>query len=301
MKEQKPTIFVTTISQELIPRLKEDLIQQGFELMVPPHTHFSAKKKGVSCTLYLSGKLTVQGKEMAAFIEFYLEPEILHSLAFTNPGLGENLDLTPRIGVDESGKGDFFGPLCIAAVFAEGAQIQKLRQLGVRDSKTVSDAQVKKMAAEIKKHFQHHIVRIGPSKYNELYKRFRNLNRLLAWGHATVIEKVSQLSHCTKAVVDQFAHEHVVEQALAAKKIEIELEQKHRAEEDPVVAAASILARAAFLEGIYLIEKETGLTIPLGASDAVVKTGKKIVSQFGTEYLMNISKQHFRTFKQVLA
>lgn len=295
-KETRPNIFVTTLPKSAITRLQEGLVNQGFSITTPPHTHFCAKKKGISCTLYTSLKLTVQGREMASFIEFYLEPEILKTLAFTHPET-DALDCTARIGVDESGKGDFFGPLCIAAVFAEGQQIEKLKQMGVRDSKTLSDAQIEKLASKIKQNHIHHIIRIGAGKYNELYARFHNLNHLLAWGHATVIEKVHHLSKCSKAVIDQFAHERVVEKALATKQISIILEQRHRAEEDLVVAAASILARSAFIEGIALLEKETGMKLPLGASNAAIQAGKKIVAKFGKEYLSHISKHHFRTFK----
>src|SRR5580693_626798 len=106
--------FVATIDLALADKLREDLVGQGFELTKPPYTLFSAQKTGVSCTLYTSGKLTVQGKGKDEFIAFYLEPEILKKLAYTHPELG--VDMTARIGIDEAGKGDFFGPLCIAGV-----------------------------------------------------------------------------------------------------------------------------------------------------------------------------------------
>src|SRR5207249_4523347 len=110
----------------------KDLTEQGFEFSSPPYTHFSAKKMGISCTLYTSLKLTVQGKEMRPFIEFYLEPEILKKFDFTYQGSAVEHDKTGRIGVDEAGKGDFFGPLCVAAVFATGDMVQKLAQIGVK-------------------------------------------------------------------------------------------------------------------------------------------------------------------------
>jgi ribonuclease HIII len=184
----QPHSFVTNIDPSLQTKLKQDLNNQGFELTQPPHTVFSAQKKGVTCTLYLSGKLVVQGKDKAAFIEFYLEPEILKTFTFSHPLA--DMDLTPRIGIDESGKGDFFGPLCIAGVFAKADQYQKLHEIGVRDSKTISDRNINLIANQLKSHFLYHIVRISPAKYNEIYDNFRNLNRLLAWGHATTIEKL---------------------------------------------------------------------------------------------------------------
>ena len=293
-------IFVATIKSSDVAKLRQDLEEQGFEFTTPPYTHFSAKKKGVSCTIYTSLKLTVQGKDMAQFIEFYLEPEILKTLVFTNPVHAEELDLTARIGVDESGKGDFFGPLCIAAVFAEGKQIERLKEFGVRDSKTLSDQQITKLASLIQQHYQHYIVTIGPLKYNEMYASFGNLNSLLAWGHATCIEKLSTLSNCKKVVLDQFAHEYVVEKALQRKKLEIDLLQKHRAEADPIVAAASILARNGFLEGMKKLEKECGMVLPRGASSKTIETGKALVAKFGEPVLQKVSKQHFRTTGLIL-
>src|ERR1700730_9538190 len=111
-----PATFTAKIDLKLADKIKNDLIEQGFEISRPPYTVFAAKKTGISCTLYESGSLTVQGKEMQHFIEFYLEPEILQEFQFSHPEA--HLDTTPHIGMDEAGKGDFFGPLCVAAVFA---------------------------------------------------------------------------------------------------------------------------------------------------------------------------------------
>ena len=150
-----PMSFVATIDLSLEGKLREDRSAQGFVFSKPPHTLFSAQKKGVSCTLYASGKLMVQGKEMKEFIEFYLEPEILKNLSFTHgkEELLAKIDLNDRIGVDEAGKGDFFGPLCIAALKAGGEEIRALLDLGVKDSKKMSDKTILKTAAKIKERF----------------------------------------------------------------------------------------------------------------------------------------------------
>lgn len=290
--------FVTKIDLALAGKLKEDLLDQGFELSTPPYTLFSAKKQGVSCTLYTSGKLMVQGKGKEEFIAFYLEPEILKNLSFTHPHA--ELDLTPRIGIDEAGKGDFFGPLCIAGVYADAAGVEKLRELGVRDSKTMQDKVIIALASRIRSNFPHSIIRINPLKYNELYEKFKNLNHLLAWGHATAIEELVQNTGCRKVIIDQFASEHVVENALKRKALEVELTQRHRGEEDLVVAAASILARAAFVDGIDQLGKMIETTLPKGASSIVVKAGKKIVAQHGQDILKKLGKLHFKTLNDIL-
>lgn len=290
--------FVTKIDLTLAGKLKEDLLDQGFELSTPPYTLFSAKKQGVSCTLYTSGKLMVQGKGKEEFIAFYLEPEILKNLSFTHPHA--ELDLTPRIGIDEAGKGDFFGPLCVAGVYADSAGVEKLRELGVRDSKTMQDKIILALASKIRSNFPHSIIRINPLKYNELYEKFKNLNHLLAWGHATAIEELVQNTGCRKVIIDQFASEHVVENALKRKALEVELTQRHRGEEDLVVAAASILARAAFVDGIDQLGRMIETTLPKGASSIVVKAGKKIVAQHGQDILKKLGKLHFKTLNDIL-
>lgn len=294
--------FVANIDVKLADKLRIDLEHQGFSLSTPQYTIFSAQKKGVSCTLYASGKLTVQGKLMREFIEFYLEPEILGALSYTyKKELAlESVDLQGRIGVDEAGKGDFFGPLCIAGVKAEGVEIQKLIEIGVKDSKKMSDGAMIKMASLIKESCPHVFVSIFPKKYNELYASFHNLNRLLAWGHATAIEQLQAKTGCSRALIDQFAKAPLVGQALKQKKITIELEERTHAEADPVVAAASILARVAFVQGLEKLSKEVGMELPKGASFQVLEAGRKLVDQKGEAILSDIAKTHFKTYNEIL-
>ncbi len=290
--------FVAKIDVALEGKLREDLAAQGFEFSVPPFSLFSATKKGVSCTLYSSGKLTVQGKDKEEFISFYLEPEILKTFSFAYPEV--NVNLTPRIGIDESGKGDFFGPLCIAGVQADGAKIKELLAMGVKDSKRMTDKSVLALSKKIKVVCPHSIVRIFPLKYNELYDSFKNLNMLLAWGHAMAIQELVEKTQCTDVIVDQFASEDLVETALRRKQIKVKLTQRHRAEEDPVVAAASILARAAFLEGLESLGKEVNKELPKGVSPLVIATGKALVAKEGKEVLKKVAKLHFKTTAECL-
>lgn len=293
-----PKIFVTTVDTKLADKIIQDLREQGFEITTPQYTIFAAKKPGVSCSFYQSGKFTVQGKETETFIEFYLEPHILKNFAHTYSS--EELNTNARIGIDESGKGDFFGPLCIAGVYAKGEQIAKLKEIGVQDSKNLSDSAIVKIANAIKREVKHHVVRINPLKYNELQKQFGNLNHLLAWGHATTIEQLVLETQCRDVIIDQFADERVVIRALKRKKLEINLTQRHRAEEDLVVAAASILARQAFLEGLKRLGDEIGVLLPKGASKQVIEAGKKIYEHHGIEGLEKTAKLHFKTLHSII-
>lgn len=290
--------FVATIDLSLADKLQNDLLDQGFQLTTPAYTIFSAQKQGVSCTLYTSGKLTVQGKNKDEFIRFYLEPEILGSIAYSHPEA--SLDLTSRIGIDEAGKGDFFGPLCIAGVQASEDKIKELIKLGVRDSKKMQDKMILGLASKIKQCVPHSIVKLTPIKYNELYDSFHNLNRLLAWGHATAISELVEKTGCRNVIIDQFADESVVEVALQRKKMEVNLTQRHRGEEDPVVAAASILARAAFLQGMDELSSLVSHTLPKGAAAHVIEAGRQLVARHGQEVLKVVAKLHFKMTAQVL-
>jgi len=207
-----------------------------------------------------------------------------------------------RIGSDESGKGDFFGPLVIAAFFLPEGQDGVLRELGVKDSKRTSDARCREIAAQLKRRYAFHsIVAIGPEKYNELWAKLRNLNRLLAWGHARAIENVLERVPAGKAITDQFGDEKFVRMALLKKGREIELVQTPRAEEDLAVAAASILARAEFLNRLHDLSRDAGFELPKGASDLVEAAAVKLVRAKGPEILEKVAKTHFKTTVRVLA
>jgi ribonuclease HIII len=289
--------FTTKIDLKLSTKLQEDLKEQGFELTKPPYTLFSAKKKGISCTLYESGTLTVQGKEMGSFMEFYLEPEILQNFQFSHPEA--HLDLTPHIGMDEAGKGDFFGPLCVAAVYADGEGIKKLLQLKVKDSKRFSDEDILKLASSIRTQFPYTVIRLFPLKYNELYAKFKNLNRLLGWAHAAAAADLSSKTGCKEALLDQFAEKHVMHNALKQKKVDLHLEQKVRGEEDLVVAAASILARAAFVEGMHQLSEEYAMELPKGAGARVNQAAKAFADKWGKEVLPKVVKTHFKSMSEL--
>ncbi|MDH7512538.1 MAG: ribonuclease HIII [Clostridiales bacterium] len=217
----------------------------------------------------------------------------------------EQSDLFPaekgHIGTDESGKGDYFGPLVIAGVFLLDEQEQVMRELGVRDSKTFSDNRVREMAEIIKKGYKHSVVAIGPERYNELYANLRNLNRLLAWGHSRVIENILGEVPCKLAITDQFGDRLYVLNALMKKGKTIELVQKPKAEEDMAVAAASILARAEFLKRLYFLSGDVGVDLPKGSSPLAEEAGVKLVKMHGVEILNRVAKKHFKLTERIVA
>ncbi len=211
-----------------------------------------------------------------------------------------SLSSLDRIGIDESGKGDYFGPLVIAAVFVTPVLEQDLALMQVRDSKKISDERILEMAPDIRLLCPHSLVAIGPQRYNELYAKIKNLNRLLAWGHARGLENLLQQVECDLAIADQFGDERLILNALQEKGKQIRLVQRTKAESDLAVAAASILARAEFLQRLDRLSQELSTTLPKGASAAVELAGRMVVKKYGRDRLGTVAKLHFKTTKQVL-
>lgn len=205
-----------------------------------------------------------------------------------------------HIGTDESGKGDYFGPLCVAGVFLPDDQHAVLAELGVKDSKRLTDKRALNLASLIKKNYKHSIVAIGPARYNELYAKLRNLNRLLAWAHARVIENMLAEVDCRLAITDQFGDKQFVNSALMKRGKEIELIQRTKAESDMAVAAASILARAEFLQRLSSLSNEIAFDLPKGSSPPAEKAGRELVRKYGPAVLDRAAKKHFKLTDRIL-
>jgi ribonuclease HIII len=207
----------------------------------------------------------------------------------------------PVIGTDESGKGDYFGPLVCASVWVDETTADKLRSIGVRDSKTCSDRDIKELSEKIRELCagKFEIIEISPEKYNKLYEQIRTegktLNTLLAWGHAKAIEELLKKVDSRVAIADQFADKRFILGKLQEKGRTIQLIQMHRAERNIAVAAASILARARFLEKIATMSKKYMMTFPRGASAGVIKTAKQFIAKSGLPALPLVAKMHFKT------
>jgi ribonuclease HIII len=298
------TSYTCKLTDEQATALDAALRARDWKPREVPYARFAFESPKANIVFYESGKLVVQGKGTQEFIEFVLEPEVLKQArlgyeAVLNPDL-----LQPRIGVDESGKGDFFGPLCIAGVYINENMVQAWRDGGVRDSKNISsDKKISDLAAMIRKTpgCVVQTVVIGNEAYNRLYAKMGSVNTMLAWGHARVIENLLAQKHAmnpppVKAISDQFAaSKSVIEKALMTLGKGFQLVQRHKAEEDLAVAAASILARDEFVKGMAKLEKEFEVKLPKGASAAVDATAKKFVEEHGTDELAKIAKMHFRT------
>jgi len=236
-------------------------------------------------------------------VQFELEPKILGEAKLGYEEVHSPEIFEPHFGVDESGKGDFFGPLVIAGVYVDHGIARKLLNAGVQDSKRIgSDARIRAIAQTIRKSANGltETVLIGPQRYNELYEKFGNLNKLLGWGHARVIENLlEKRPDCPRSLSDQFADVRVIEQSLLRHGRKIDIDQRTKAESDLAVAAASILAREAFINWLERRGKELGFRLGRGASANVKDIAKKLVETKGPGALSEVAKVHFRTAHEV--
>lgn len=286
---------VRKLSRPEADGLRDRLEADGFTFRSAPHALWSAGGPGVSVTYYKSGKLLAQGKGADDFGATYLEAEDFESAVAAAPP--EDRVTGPTVGSDETGKGDYFGPLVVAGFLVLPEDVPVLRELGVRDSKQVSDSEARAIAAQLRDGYgdRAEVIAIGPARYNELHGQFgRNLNRLLAWAHGQVIEAIRSRHTVEKAVVDRFANEKLVEDQLRKRGIEICLEQRPRAESHPAVAAASILARARFLGELERLGRECGMKLPKGAGDPVDAVARRLFHEGGLDRLRPVAKLHFR-------
>jgi len=292
--------YTHPLAKEQATKLRGLLNELGFEFSPKQYTLFFAQKNKLSVAVYEKGpKVLIQGKGVQEFVQFELEPKILGEAKIGYEEVHSPEMFEPHFGVDESGKGDFFGPLVIAGVFVDRGIARNLMDAGVQDSKRISsDARIRALADEIRKNSMGliDVVLIGPAKYNELYEKFGNLNKLLAWGHARVIENLlAKKPNCPRSLSDQFADARVIEQSLLRHGQKIDIQQRPRAESDIAVAAASILAREAFINWLDREGKRLGIRLERGVSPAVKTAAEKLVEGNGPEVLRQVAKVHFRT------
>ncbi len=205
------------------------------------------------------------------------------------------------IGSDESGKGDFFGPLIIAAFAIDAQTRHKLNDLNIRDSKEITDKEIKKIASELSKSFKERIavVEIHPEKYNELYQSFSNLNKMLIWGHSKAIETLYKKFNYQNIIIDKFCSEDLLSAQLDKNLKSYNLLLTEKAERFKGVAVASIIARERLLRWFEKKSKELQIELPFGAGEIVNNVASHIKEKYGNEILNRLIKLHFKNFSKI--
>ena len=285
------------ITQVQAGEIKKLLESKGASFDVIQYSVWRAKTSSFQATYYTSGKFLIQGKEVDNIAK-----EIDKILGLESIVEEKNIFECKEekyIGTDESGKGDFFGPLVVAGVQVDNSNKQKFIDLGIKDSKKLDDKKILVLANQIKANAVHSVVVMTPVKYNELYNKFNNLNKLLAWGHARAIENILEKSPCNYALADKFGDESLIKNALMQKGKNIILNQMVRAEADIAVAAASVIARAEFVKRMQDLENKYELPLSKGASTKVVEQAKEFVKTYSFDRLNEVAKMHFKTAQEL--
>jgi ribonuclease HIII len=299
------TLHTSPLTSQQAAKLRAVLLERGWQFEPRQYMLYYGQKDKLTVAVYEKGpKIVVQGKGTEDFVQFILEPEVLGEARLGYEEVMSPAMFAPHFGVDESGKGDFFGPLVIAGVYTDQAIARTFMEAGIQDSKRIGSDQRIRDFAEMIRHTRGvvvSVVAIGPEKYNQLYAKFKNLNRLLAWGHARIIENLLELRpDCPRALSDQFANPSLIKRALLEKGRGIELEQRTKAESDLAVAAASILARERFINWLRDAKKTYGAELPRGVSDGVKNVARELVAAHGPDVLLRTAKTHFKTASEVV-
>ena len=298
------TSFTSPLTSAQADKLRLRLREMGFDFVEKPYTLYAAQKGKLNLAVYEKGpKVLVQGKETEDFVRFTLEPEILGAAKLGYEEVLTPERFEPHFGIDESGKGDFFGPLVVAGVYVDKGIARALIDAGVQDSKRIgSDAKIRALAQVIKTlpGAAHNVVCIGPERYNVLQQKMRNVNNLLGWGHARVIENLlEQRPECPRSLSDQFANPAIIKRSLLDKGRRIQLDQRTKAESDPAVAAASILARERFIDWLEAAGRAQGVTLPRGASAQVKAVARALIGKNSAMILRSLAKTHFKTAREI--
>jgi ribonuclease HIII len=298
------TIHTCALTLPQAQKLRGLLTERGWKFDARPYTLYFAQRDKLTVAVYEKGpKCVVQGRGTQEFVQFTLEPEVLGEARLGYEELHNPEMFEPHFGVDESGKGDFFGPLVIAGAYTDAETTRALMEAGIMDSKRItSDARIRELAKAIRgtDGIAFSSITLVPEKYNALYKKFGNLNRMLGWGHAKVIEHlVEQRPDCPRALSDKFASPALITRQLTGAAREIQLDARTKAESDTAVAAASILARERFINWLRDTGREMEVELPRGASEAVKNAGRDLVARYGPEVLTRVAKVHFKTAHDV--
>ena len=315
-KKASFTFELTNDQQELLLGL---MVNGNFRKREVPYSLYSIEGDHFNATLYEKEKhgkrkLCVQGSAAQDFIEFQLEPQGIVPVELGYENVLHPELFSAHAGSDESGKGDYFGPLVVCCAYTDEKLSKEMQKLGVKDCKQMTDKAVLAAGAALRNLLGptgYAVVKLGPAAYNRLYAKIKNINRMLAWAHGTAIEELlEKRPACDRVVVDQFAPtETTIIRALKERGKKAKVEQRHKAESDIAVAAASVIARELFIRACQDMGKECfgedaegQDKIPLGSSDPRVRElAEEMVRKNGPTWLMNHCKAHFQTTDKVLA
>lgn len=301
-KPKKKTLYTIELNPEQMEQVRVFCDKQLWMFYAVDHALFAFKGNGVNIVGYKSGKLVIQGKNTEDFVTYVLEGQVTQKALLGYDEVHHSEWFEPHAGLDESGKGDLFGPVVSACVVADGDMVREWMEAGIKDSKNItSDKAILKLEKVIRstKGVVVTTTFANMTKYNALYEKFgKNMNKLLAWFHAKSLEEALKKKRVPWALLDQFTDKPLVQAYF--KDDPIDLRMRTKAESDPVVAAASIIARATYIKQIEKLSETCGESLSKGVSAKVKQQAAQIVQKLGASALGEYAKLHFRTSAEIL-
>jgi len=295
-ERKKKNSYTLKLSSEQMDKLGNALEGRGWPTRTVQYARFAFDGELVKVVAYESGKLVVQGRNTEDFVANILEPEVTGEFLLGYEEVNNPEWFEPHAGLDESGKGDLFGPVVTACVVGDGEMVRSWMEAGIRDSKTITDGAIMKMAKQIKA-TRGVVVKVAYTnmlKYNELYLKFdSNLNKFLAWLHGRSLNDALKEKMPAWGLLDQFTKQPLVQKYVEG--IDFDLQMRTKAEEDPVVAAASIIARATWLQQMKRLEEISGEKLPKGSGAQAKEKARQIYERMGEGRMGEFCKLHFKT------
>ena len=305
---KKLASYTLKVTDEQLTKLGALLSAKGWERFDVAYARFAFRNDAakVNVTGYESKKVVIAGKGTEEFVTMVLEPEITGA-----PKLGYDEVLHPdwfedHAGCDESGKGDFFGPLIAATVIGSRSMIEKWRAAGAQDSKKITESRILELDRIIRE-TPGVVVKLIQARdmrqYNSLMgTRFRSQNQILAFEHARALQDALTEKRVPWGLLDQFTEDPLVQRELTKLGVTgFELRMRTKAEEDPVVAAASIVARAEYVRQMNALSRRFGAPLQKGANSMVKAQAHEIITRMGADALRDFAKLHFRTAYEVVS
>ena len=295
-EKKKKSSYTLKLSSEQMDKLGHALKSRGWGIRTVQYARYAFDGELVKVVVYESGKLVVQGRKTEDFVANILEPEVTGEFLLGYEEVNNPEWFEPHAGLDESGKGDLFGPVVTACVIADGDMVRAWMEAGIRDSKTITDGAILKMAKQIKgtKGAVIKVAYTNMVKYNELYLKFdSNLNKFLAWLHCRSLNSALEEKKPVWGLLDQFTKQPLVQKYV--EDLDFELRMRTKAEEDPVVAAASIIARATWLEQMKKLSELAGGKLPKGSGVQAKEKATSLYQQLGEARMKEFCKLHFKT------
>ena len=307
-----------TITVKVSDKTKDEMIEYFNDLKrekTPDYAIFQAVDGDTVVTLYNSGKAVFQGKDADLASEFWIETEKINTgnVDFTNSDnkkkeKKETIKDTRymyinSVGSDEVGTGDYFGPIVVSSSYVKKEDISFLKELGVMDSKKITDEKILEIAPKIIKKIKYKSLILTNKDYNKFNKNY-NMNKIKAIMHNKVLYQMINEEHpiIDAIIVDQFTPEDIYYNYLKeAGHIQRNITFTTKAEDkNMAVAASSIISRYIFIQEFNKLSKSFGFNLPKGAGVKVDEIGKEIVEKYGSEKLESIAKLNFKNTKKIL-